>query len=816
METLFKDIRYGVRGLLKRPGFVIISIVTLALGIGANTAMFSLLNTVLLRPLPVKDPQQIVSVSVRGKDDTLQAFSYPDYVDFRDRNQALSSLLVYRFAPGSLSRNGNNQRIWSYEVSGNYFDVLGVQPIKGRTFLPEEDQTKLSHPVVVVSYTGWQRRFGGDPDLVGKEVLLNNHPFKVIGITPENFRGTELIYTPDMFVPISMLEWIEPGSTWLTNRDARNFFAVGRLKPDTTTRQAETSLNILAQELGRQYPNTNEGISIQVVPPGFVIPDLRNAVVSFAWVLMAAVVLVLFVACANLAGLLLARAMDRRKEIAIRLAMGANRWRIIRQLLTESIVLSVAGGLIGLLLAMWMINLLLAFRPPLDFPLTLDVGLDWRVMIFTFLISLVTGVVFGLAPAWQSTKVALVPVLKDTTAQAGYRRSRLRGSLVIVQLALSLVLLIGAGLVLRALQKLQTMNPGFNPNNALTLSVDVGLQGYDKARGEQFYKQLVTRVESLPGVRSAAVATFLPLSLNYSSSHVFVEGRPAERGVNAPASMVGAVGPRYFETMNTPILYGREFTADDKSDSEHTVIINETFVRRLFPELHSASEVVGKRISFDGATGPFVRIVGVARDGKYFNIAEEPRLFAWTPVAQDYSAGLSLVVRTVGDPAAVITPVRNEVLALDPNLPLFDVKTMNEHMKLSLFPARVAASVLAVFGTVALTLALIGIYGVTSYSVSQRTREIGIRMALGAERKDVVKMILFNGVKLALLGVGLGLIGAIGLTRLASSLLFGVTPAYLVTFLSVSIGLMVVALLACYVPAHRAAKTDPLVALRYE
>jgi predicted permease len=816
METLLKDIRYGVRGLLKRPGFVIISIITLALGIGANTAMFSLLNTVLLRRLPVKDPEQIVSVSVRGKTDSILAFSHPNYVDFRDRNQVLSSLLLYRFAPVSLSRNGNNQRIWSYEVSGNYFDLLGVHALKGRTFLPEEDRTKLSHPVVVVSYTGWQRRFGGDPDLVGKEVLLNNHPFKVIGITPQNFRGTEMIYTPDMFVPISMLEWIEPGSTWVDSRDSQNFFAIGRLKPGVTSRQAEASLNILAQELGKQYPNSNEGLRIQLVPPGFIIPDLRSAVVSFAWILMAAVVLVLLVACANLAGLLLARAMDRRKEIAIRLAMGANRWRIIRQLLTESIVLSVTGGLVGVLLALWMINLLLSLRPPLDFPLTVDISLDWRVMIFTFLISLATGVVFGLAPALQSTKLALVPVLKDTTAQAGYRRSRLRSSLVIVQLALSLVLLIGAGLVVRALRHLQTMNPGFNPNNALTLSVDVGLQGYDKARGEQFYHQLVSRVESLPGVQSAALVTYLPLSLNYSSNNVFVEGQPSERGANASLSMAGTVGPRYFETMNTSILYGREFTADDKSDSERTAIINETFARHLFSGLRSPAEVIGKRISFESATGPFLRIVGVAQDGKYFNIAEEPRMFIWTPVTQNYSSGLTLVVRTSGAPEAAITPVRNEVLALDPNLPIFDVKTLNEHMKLSLFPARVAASVLAVFGAVALTLALIGIYGVTSYSVSQRTREIGIRMALGAEKRDVVKMILVQGLKLSLIGVGLGLIGGIGLTRLASNLLFGVTPAYLITFLSVSIGLMVVALVACYVPAHRAAKTDPLVALRYE
>lgn len=816
MSTLSKDIRYGFRSLIKRPGFVIIAVITLALGIGANTAMFSLLNTVLLRPLPVTNPEQIVSVSVRGKSDSILAFSYPDYKDFRDRNQVLSGLLLYRFAPLSLSRSGNNERIWSYEVSGNYFDVLGVSALKGRTFTPDEDRTKLTHPVVVVSYSGWQRRFAGDPELVGKEILLNNHPFKVIGITPQQFRGTELIYTPDLFVPISMIEWVEPGTTWLDNRDSRNFFAIGRLKAGVGRGEAEASLNILAQQLGREYPNSNEGQTIQVVPPGFIIPDLRTAVVSFSWILMAAVALVLLVACANLAGLLLARAMDRRKEIAIRLAMGANRFRLIRQLLTESVLLAVVGGAVGVLLALWIINLLLSFRPPLDFPLTVDISLDWRVMVFSFLISLLTGVVFGLAPALQSTKLSLVPVLKDTTAQAGYRSSRLRGTLVVVQLALSLVLLIGAGLVLNALKQLQTMNPGFNPNNSLTLSMDVGLQGYDKARAQQFYTQLVSRVASLPGVQSAALTTFVPLSLNYSSNNIFVEGHPSERGANTPTAMIANVGPRYFETMGTPLLYGREFTNEDKKESEQTAIVNETFVRRMFPELPSTAEVVGKRISFDSGSGPWVRVVGVAGDGKYFNIAEEPRSFVWVPTSQNFWTGQTLVVRTHGAPEAAIPAVRNEVRSLDPNLPLFDVKTMNEHMKLSLFPARVAATVLAVFGFVALTLAVIGIYGVTSYSVSQRTREIGIRMALGAERKDVLKLILVNGIKLAFIGVVIGLIGAVALTRVLTSILFGITPAYALTFGLVSVGLTLVAMIACYIPARRASRTDPLVALRYE
>jgi predicted permease len=815
MNSFIKDFQYAFRSLFKRPAFVAISVITLALGIGANTAIFSLLNTILLRPLPVAHPEHVVSVSVRGKNDSMQAFSYSNYKDFRDRNQVLDGLLIYRFAPLSLSRDGNNQRVWGYEVSGNYFDVLGVSAFKGRTFAPDEDVTKLSHPVVVVSYSGWQKRFAEDPNLVGKEILLNNHTFKVVGITPENFKGTELVYTPDLFVPISMIEWVEPGTTWLDNRDSQNFFAVGRLKAGVQVKQAEGALNILAQQLAKEYPETNEGQTISVIPPGFIIPELRNAVVSFAGVLMAVVTLVLLIACANIAGLHLARATDRRKEIAIRLALGANRLRLIRQLLTESVLLSLMGGAVGVLLAFWIVNALLSFRPPLDFPLTAEVALDWRVMVFSFLVSLVTGVAFGLAPALHSTRFALVPALKDTTSQAGYRRSWLRSALVVAQLALSLTLLVGAGLVVRALQQLRTLNPGFNPNNAVMLSLDVGLQGYDRARGEQFFRQLTARVETLPGIRSVALSNFVPLSLNYSSNTVFVEGQPAEKGANVPTAMAASAGPRYFETMGTTILYGREFSDQDKADSERVAIVNEALVRRLFNP-GSISDVVGKRISFSGSGGPFVRIVGIAKDGKYFNIAEEPRMFVWTPLSQFYSSSIILVVRTSGNPEAAISTLRSAVQSLDPNIPLYDVKTMNEHMKLSLFPARVAATVLGGFGLVALTLAGIGIYGVTSYSVSQRTREIGIRMALGAQRRDVLRLILTSGAKLASVGVVLGLFGAVALTRVITSLLFGITPMYVITFVIVSVGLTVVSLLACYIPARRATKVDPLKALRYE
>jgi predicted permease len=813
MDILLRDFRHAFKGLFKYPGFTTIAIVTLALGIGANTAIFSLVNAVLLRSLPVEQPGEIVAVNVRGKDDSMSAFSHPNYVDFRDRNDVLAGLLIYRFVPLSLSRSGVNERIWGYEVSGNYFDVLGVKAIQGRTFLPEEDKTRLTHPVVVIGFEAWKRRFGGDPNLVGKDILLNNHQFRVIGIAPEGFKGTEFVYAPELWLPNSMMAWAEPGSSSLDRRNNNNFFAVGRLKPGVDARQAEVSLNLLAQQLAKEYPDSNEGQSIKLGPPGFIIPELRGAVVSFTWVLMAAVALVLVVTCTNLAGLLLARATDRRREIAIKLAMGANRLRLIRQLLTESLVLSSAGGVAGLLLALWLLKILLAFKPPIDFPLALDVDLDWRVLLFSLSVSVGAGAIFGLAPALQATRPNLLHALKDTSAQGGAGRTRLRSVLVVAQISISLIVLIAAGLVVRTLQQLQTMNPGFDPQNALTMSFDLGLQGYDEARGQQFYRQLTERVQALPGVESTAVTSYIPLSLNYNSTRVFVEGVPEERGANAPLAMTGEAGPRYFETMATPIVAGREFTEQDHEKSEPVTIVNETFVRRLMPAAKSSFEAVGKRVGFGG---PFLRIVGVAKDGKYFNIAEDPRAFIWTPLMQDYNSSGALMVRTAGSPESLFSAVRSEVQSLDPNLPLFDVKTLNEHLKLALFPARVAATVLGVFGLVALLLSAIGIYGITSYAVAQRTHEIGIRMALGAQLRDVLKLVLNHGLKLTLIGAAIGLIGAYMATRAITSVLYGVSTTDPLTFVFVSLLLIGVALIACYVPARRATKVDPLIALRNE
>ncbi|HYY98875.1 MAG TPA: ABC transporter permease [Pyrinomonadaceae bacterium] len=816
MRTLLKDVRFGVRALFKSPGFTLVAVASLALGIGANTAIFSLVNTVLLRPLPAREPSRLVSVSVLGKDDSMLAFSYPTYKDFRDRNEVLSGIFAERLGPMSLSRDGNNQRVWGYLVTGNYFDVLGVRPALGRALTPEDDRAPLASPVAVLSHGGWVRRFGADPSVVGKDILLNGHPFRVVGVMPEGFSGAEVIYTPEVWLPMTMQEWIEPGNAWLERRTTQNIFAVGRLKDGVTREQAEASLNALAKRLGEEYPDTNEGQKIALVPPGFIVPQLRGAFVGFAAVLMGAVALVLLIACVNLANLLLARASGRRKEIAIRLAMGASRWRVVRQLLTESLLLSLAGGALGLLLAVWILDLVAAYRPPIDIPLWIDLAVDSRVMAFTLAASVLTALVFGLAPALQSARADLVPALKDVAAQTGRTRTRLRSALVVAQVMLSLVVLVAAGLVVRALGRLQTLSPGFEVEHGLVASFDLGLQGYDEARGREFERRVVERVRALPGVKAASLTDLMPLSLNYSSSDVHVEGQQLGRGANAPISMVASVEPDYFKAMGIPLVAGRAFTEADKEGVQGVVIVNETLARRFFPGQDPARGAVGRRISFQSDSGPWLEIVGVARDGKYWTIGEAPQLFTYSPLAQSYSSTATLVVRADGDPRSLAPAIRAEVSKLDPALPLFDVKTMEEHMGVSLFPARVAATLLGGFGLLALLLAAMGVYGVVSYSVAQRTREIGIRLALGARAGNVLRLVAGRGMALVVAGLVAGLAGALVLTRFMEGVLYGVSATDALTFTLVVLLLAAVALLACLVPARRASKVDPMVALRHE
>ncbi|HWQ36043.1 MAG TPA: ABC transporter permease [Blastocatellia bacterium] len=817
MDTLIQDVRFGFRQLLKAPGFTAIAILSLALGIGANTAIFSLVNTVLFRPFPVRNSHELVSVSVKGKNDSVQAFSYPTYKDFRDRNDVFSGLYLTRIVVMSLSLGGSNVRIWGNLASGNYFEVLGVKAIAGRTFTPEDDKNKLGHPVAVISYGCWQRRFGGDPAAIGRDILINNHSFKIIGVAPDGFKGTDVIYSPEVWVPMMMQPWMEPGNSWLDDRGTQNCFAIGRLKPGVTRRQAEASLNALAQQLAKEYPNEEEGKTVELIPPGFIISTFRSAIVSFSAVLMVAVALVLLIACVNLASLLLARATDRRREVAVRLAIGASRWRIIRQLLTENTLLALAGGVFGVMLAAWLIDLVLAFKPPIDIPLGIDLALDWRVIGFSVLASLLTGLFFGLAPALQATSPDLVPALKDATRAAGFRRSRLRSTLVVAQLALSAVLLVAAGLVVRALQQVQTLNPGFETEHGLLMSFDLSLQGYDQARGEQFQRQLIERIQALPGVRAAAITDLFPLSINNSNNNFFVEGQPSERGANVPTAMVASVSANYLTTMNIPLLAGRDFSEQDTDKSTPVVIVNEAFVNRFLPGLQSLQQAIGKRISTRGPEGPWRQIAGVTKTGKYWTLSEAPQPFVYFPLRQSPNISWNtLVVRTVSDPLPLAGAIRSEFQKLDPGLPVVDVKTIRQHLGLSLYPARVAAGLLGSFGLLALVLAATGIYGVMAYSVSQRTREIGIRMALGANKNDVLQMVVRQGMTLMLIGLGIGLVCAVAVTRLMASVLYGISSTDVVAFAAVTLLLVLVVFVACYIPARRAAKVDPMVALRYE
>jgi macrolide transport system ATP-binding/permease protein len=812
MESILMDIQYGFRRLWQRPSFTAIALITLALGIGANTAIFSLVNTALLRPLPVSHPEQLVSVYGTlhdGADFTLQ--SYLNYKDYRDRNQVLSGLLAYRFAPMSLSHGGSNQRVWGYLVSGNYFDVLGVPPMLGRGFLPEEDKTPDSHPVVVMGYGCWQQRFGADPNIVGKTISINGHNFTVVGVAPRGFIGTEVAFAPDLFVPMMMDHVIEVDANWLDSRADDNLFVVGRLKPGVTAAQAESAMRAITLQLAQEYPKEDEGRGVRLMTVGLFLPEIRSSILSFTAVLMGVVVLVLLLACVNLANLLLARATERRKEIATRLALGASRARLVRQLVTESLLLSLIGGAIGLMIASWINHLVAGIKLPTDIALLFDLRLDWRVLTFALFASLATGVVFSILPALHASRPELVPALKDEASMGGFRRSRLRNALVVVQVALSLVLLIGAGLIVRSLQAAQRMRPGFNPDHAVTLSFDMGLQGYSEQRGREFQNRVLEHARAIPGVRSVALAGWLPLSLNYNSTSVYLEGEAPRPISQLPQVIPYYVSPEFFRTMETP-LRGRDFTEQEDKKESRVAIVNETFARKFFPN----QDAIGKRFTFSGPGDPFWQVIGVVADGKYNSLGEEQQPAIFRPLLRDYNTSVALVARTTGDSQNVIRALRREMQTLDPAMPLYNVETLNEHMAVPLFPARMAAIVLGSFGVLALLLAAVGIYGVMSYVVAGRIREIGLRMALGASPRKVMKLIVGQGMFLAIIGLAIGLGLAFAGTRLLGSLLYGVSAADPLTFIGIASLLSAVAVLACFVPARRATKVDPLVALRYE
>jgi predicted permease len=823
MRTLWQDIRYGARNLWKSPGFTLVAVVSLAVGIGANTTIFSLVNAALLRPLPqVRDEARLVDVSRTQPDgDSFVQVSYPDYLYFRDHSDAFDGLAAYSFTPLDMSAGGEAERVRGMLASANYFDVLGVRPARGRFFLPQESSAPGEAAVAVISHELWQRRFGGGDEAVGGQIKVNGQPFTIVGVAPEGFKSPFIYLAPDVYVPVTMQASAMPGSDMLSNRGAFWLGVRGRLKEGVSEEQARASLSVLAGQLQAEFPDVEGGQGATLRPIGHVPGEVRSAVVGFMATLAVIVGLVLLVACANVAGMQLARAAGRRREVAIRTALGATRGRIIRQLLTESVLLFLCGGTLGVLLAVWMNDLVMAFRPAGTLKIEFNLDMDWRVLSYTLAVSFVTGVVFGLVPALTASKTDIVPALKDSVPTGTRHSSRLRGAFVVGQIAISMVLLVAAALCVRSLGNASRIDPGFDAEGVGLASVDLGLQGYDEARGRELFRRLKERTAALPGVESATLARTVPLSgLGFGNS-VRIEGHEPAAGQPPLFVMSNTVDEDYLRTMRVRLLAGRGINASDTESAPRVAVVNETMAARYF----GGRDAIGKHFTLLASRnaargGPredaSVQVVGIVADGRYYTLGEEAQPFMYLPSAQDYRGMMTLHVRAPNDLGAALAAVRSEARGLDPNLPLVNVMTMNDAVGFSLIPLRLAATVVGILGLFGLLLAALGVYGVVAYTVGSRTREIGIRIALGAQPRDVLRLVMRHGVWMAAAGVLLGVAGALALTRYLASLLYGVSDKDPLAFGAVALVLAAVALLACYVPARRAMKVDPMVALRYE
>jgi len=814
-----KDIRYAVRMLTKTPAVTLVAVLTLALGIGANTAIFSGVSAFIMRPLPVPHPERLIRPLEIAEDGSVgDEISYPDFSDYRTQIASYADLAGENMVQAALDTEDQNDVIWGQAVTGNYFDVLKVKPFMGRAFLPDEDKSPGANPVVVLGHSLWQRRMASDPNIVGKKVQLNNRTYEVIGVAPDFFKGTKFGLSMDFWVPMAMVEELQLSPGILSERTSQWMLAIGRLKPGVSVAQASSEISTIATRLNQAHPderasNTRAKALIEV--------DGRfeeiTAVKSGSAVAMAIVGLILLIACANVANLMLARAVARRKEIAIRLALGASRLRLIRQLLTESLILALLGGGLGLLLAYWMTGLMQGFIPVLPYNIVDNFfALDQRALMFTLFVSLATGFVFGLAPAWHSSKPDVVPILKGDSqaAQRGKtRRLTLRNSLVVAQVALSLVVLVCGGLFIKSFRKAQKMDPGFNNSTALLVTMSPRLVGYEDEQAQNFFTQVQERAANLPGVESASLVQLLPLGdSSNSTGPVLKEGETLPRGSAGRTIMLNTVSPGYFRTMGIPFVEGRDFDDRDQRKTQRVVVINQRMAQMMWP----GETAIGKRFLIGPESREAIEVVGVVKTGKYRSLAEEPRPLFYNPLSQRRPSAVTLVMRTSGDPRALVSAIRGAVQSIDRRVPLFGVKTMTEHMTWTLWGPSMAATLSLAFGLVAILLSAVGLYSVMAYVVSQRTREVGIRMALGANRNDVMKLIANQGMRLALGGVVIGLLLSLGLARVVSSLLIGISGYDVTTFAVVSALLIGVALIACYVPARRATKVDPLVALRYE
>jgi predicted permease len=828
LADLLQDLRYGARILAKHPGFTLVAVLALALGIGVNTAILSAVNGFVLRPLSVEKPEELVAPYWGRKADARvwERVSYQNFLDLREQNKSLSDLCAYTWAAAGISSGegrsaGDSERaevVWGELVSSNYFDVMGVKPMLGRGFLPEEGRTPNAHPVVVLGHSLWQRRFNSDASIVSKTIYMSGLPFTVVGVMPESFLGSVFYFRQGFWVPLMMAQKFSRRAGWEKERNYGMVYLYGRLKPGVTMAQAEMDLNRVADNLAKLYPQENADTKIQLTTEiDGRYQGATSGIKYGGFMALCVSGLVLMLACANVANLMLARAATRAKEIGIRLAIGASRGRIVRQLLTESVLLALLGGVLGWALAYWGADVRRATFPPVPFPIALDFLPDSYVLKWMLLVSLLTGVVFGLAPALLASRADLVAVIKGSAARPSHirRRWNLRGVLVVAQVTISLVVLICAGLFIRSLSKARETDPGFQTENLVTMMINLDLLAYDQESARRFYTELQRRLEQQPGVRTAALASELPLmDSRQLRGPVVKEGEadpPPNQGVNSECSFVT---PKYFETLQMPLLLGRDFTDRDNADAPRVVIVNQEFARRFYG---GAEKAMGKRFRFAQGT-PLMEIVGIAKDGHYGTLYEDPKLYMFMPVYQHQRTRMTLLISAQSATALpeVADSARREIAQLDSRLPVFGVMMAEENLSLAYWGPRVAAGMASTFGVLALVLASMGLYSVMMYAVSQRTHEIGIRMALGAQVRDVLRLIVSQGMRMALIGIVLGMLGAFALTRVLARLLIGVGTTDFVTFVGVPVLLIAVALLACYIPARRAARVDPLVALRDE
>jgi predicted permease len=817
LDPLLQDLRHSFRMLRKNRGFTCIAVLTLALGIGANTAIFSVVNSFALRPLPVKDPSRLVIVAQQTPDSGfLGSLSYLDLLDYRANSDAFSEMAGFSIDFAGLSTGASARRIAVGYVTGNYFSMLGVQPAVGHLILPTQGDHLGADPIIVLGYAFWQREFGGASDIVGKNVKLNGRRFTVIGVTDKSFRGTVSILELEAYVPLSMVS-IAPGleNLW-TKRDARALQVLAYPRSNVSLEQAEASLNVVAAQLEKEYPTTNQAMKMRVLYERLARPTPSVAnylpLVLSSFLMLAG--LVLLVACVNVANLILVRATLRQKEISVRTALGAAPLRITRQLVTESVVLALLGGVVGTLFGFAGSRLLAAVRLPGDLPVHFDFALDWRVFTFSFLVALVTGVLTGLTPIFRALKASLSDTLREggRSFSGGTERHHMRNVLVVAQVCLSFVLLIAAGLFVRSLSRAENLYLGFDPHNVLNLGMDPSQLGYDETRTKSFYEDLENRVRALPGVESATLALSVPLGNSNQGAKVYREPTvPTEEVLQA---FYNVVDPTYFQTMKIALARGRAFTRSDNEAAPRVAVVNEAVAGRLWP----GEDPIGKQFSFKGAQGPYVQVVGVTRNGKYVFIGEDRQNFFYVPAGQNFTSAKILQIRTSLPPEAIRKNVEQQIHALEVDLPVYGIETMEHSLGggNGFFLIRMGALFALILGLLGLILAIVGVYGVVSYAASRRTHEIGIRMALGAEPRAILRMILRSGVFLLLFGVSIGCVLALAVGWTMRSLLFGIRPADPLTFAAVGFLLGSSAILACYIPARRAMRVDPMIALRYE